>query len=94
MNGACAGGGPEQGEEEVRKNVLAAIKHAVICCCDLQILRDPVVVLDRNSESYINLKYPILPGEPTAIKAVTITEEEQFQQHGNQAKTINKQLQS
>eukprot|EP00095_Tigriopus_kingsejongensis_P000473 maker-scaffold1054_size66621-snap-gene-0.8 protein:Tk00473 transcript:maker-scaffold1054_size66621-snap-gene-0.8-mRNA-1 annotation:"insulin-like growth factor-binding protein complex acid labile chain" len=30
---------------------------------DDELLRNPVVILDRNSESYVNLKYPILPDD-------------------------------
>ena len=32
------------------------------------VLRNPVVVLDRNSESYINLRYPVLAPPPPLTK--------------------------
>ena len=35
---------------------------------DDDVLRNPVVVLDRNSESYINLRYPVLAPPPPLSK--------------------------
>ena len=35
---------------------------------DDDVLRNPVVVLDRNSESYINLRYPVLAPPPPLTK--------------------------
>ena len=37
---------------------------------DEEDLRNPVVVLDRNQESYINLKYPVLVNRPEGVHTV------------------------
>ena len=37
---------------------------------DEDLLRNPVVVLDRNSESYINLRYPVLAPPPPLGKGL------------------------
>lgn len=39
---------------------------------DDDMLRNPVVVLDRNSESYINLRYPVLAPPPPLKKSGNI----------------------
>jgi len=39
---------------------------------DDEMMRNPVVVLDRNSESYINLRYPVLAPPPPLKKSGSI----------------------
>jgi hypothetical protein len=42
---------------------------------DDDVLRNPVVVLDRNSESYINLRYPVLAPPPPLSKSAALDSE-------------------
>jgi len=42
---------------------------------DDDVLRNPVVVLDRNSESYINLRYPVLAPPPPLTKCGALESE-------------------